>query len=328
MIGIYKITNKINGKSYIGQSIDIDRRIKEHIRGLNKGYGHNPYFQYAWDKYGENNFEISILEEIDNVNYLDEKEIYYISKYKSNDRNYGYNITAGGNNLAINDEYRNTLSIRSRFNNSDLTESDIRQIKLCLYCLMDRKEISKLFNISEKSITQLARGKSYSYINPELNESIHNLKQKLIDERNLNILKLFDDGLKIAEIVKKTELSVSIVEKCIYKYRNNKVKENKDKYKHIYDEVYRLNSQGINNYQISKILKISPSTVQRYLTKENNPYKELPFKKVTSKIENEIIDFYYNKNKTVNEIATILDITDTTVRDYINKYKYANTEVR
>ena len=45
MIGIYKIENKVNGKVYIGQSIDIEKRWKEHISCLNNRTHHNDYLQ-------------------------------------------------------------------------------------------------------------------------------------------------------------------------------------------------------------------------------------------------------------------------------------------
>lgn len=47
MIGIYKITNLINNKIYIGQSKDVEHRIKDHISGLNHNKGHNPHLQSA-----------------------------------------------------------------------------------------------------------------------------------------------------------------------------------------------------------------------------------------------------------------------------------------
>ena len=53
-IGIYQIQNKINGKIYIGQSIDIEKRLKQHLRYLRKSQHYNSHFQNAFDKYGEN----------------------------------------------------------------------------------------------------------------------------------------------------------------------------------------------------------------------------------------------------------------------------------
>ena len=61
MIGIYSITNKLNNKRYIGQSIDIETRIKRHFRELRRGVHHCHHLQRAFDKYGEDNFETEIL---------------------------------------------------------------------------------------------------------------------------------------------------------------------------------------------------------------------------------------------------------------------------
>ena len=49
--GIYQIYNPINNKRYIGSSINIQRRLKEHKRNLRGGYHHNQHLQNAWNKY-------------------------------------------------------------------------------------------------------------------------------------------------------------------------------------------------------------------------------------------------------------------------------------
>ena len=62
-IGIYKITNKVNGKLYIGSSKDLVRRKKDHFRLLKKGVSHNTILQRAVDKYGIANFEFTVIVE-------------------------------------------------------------------------------------------------------------------------------------------------------------------------------------------------------------------------------------------------------------------------
>ena len=91
---IYKITNKINGKVYIGQTKKtIEERFQEHLK---KAKIHtNRYLYDAMNKYGYNNFQVSKIEECNNAK-LDEREIYWIAYYKSNNKKYGYNMTAGG----------------------------------------------------------------------------------------------------------------------------------------------------------------------------------------------------------------------------------------
>lgn len=90
MCGIYKITNLINNKSYIGQSIDIQKRWKKHQSATDDFAIHQ-----ALRKYGVDNFEFSILEECEQ-SQLNEREIYWINVYNS--IKYGYNMIPGGSN--------------------------------------------------------------------------------------------------------------------------------------------------------------------------------------------------------------------------------------
>ena len=74
MIGIYKITNLKNGKSYIGQSVHIERRWSEHCIPSSKSL-----IGKAIQKYGKENFSFQVLEEC-SVELLNEKEEFYIKK--------------------------------------------------------------------------------------------------------------------------------------------------------------------------------------------------------------------------------------------------------
>ena len=55
-LGIYKITNKVNGKFYIGSSNNIKRRWKYHKSNLRSGTHDNIHMQRSYDKHGEENF--------------------------------------------------------------------------------------------------------------------------------------------------------------------------------------------------------------------------------------------------------------------------------
>ena len=85
MIGIYKITNLINHKVYIGQSINIEERWRRH-KSSKKRY---PLYQ-AFKKYGIQNFTFEVVEEC-TPDELNDKELYYIHKYNSHKT--GYNQT-------------------------------------------------------------------------------------------------------------------------------------------------------------------------------------------------------------------------------------------
>ena len=86
--GIYKVTNKINGKVYIGQSVDIGKRWHQHMTAKD-----DIYFHKAIQKYGVENFEWEVIEQCKKKD-LDEREIYWIEYYDS--FNKGYNCTKGG----------------------------------------------------------------------------------------------------------------------------------------------------------------------------------------------------------------------------------------
>lgn len=96
MIGIYKITNRINNKIYIGQSINIKKRWKEHIykSNLSKDISYNSILHSSMRKNGIDNFIFEILKEC-SYEELDNLETYYISLYNSKYPN-GYNIALGG----------------------------------------------------------------------------------------------------------------------------------------------------------------------------------------------------------------------------------------
>lgn len=110
LCGIYCIENLIDCKKYIGLSCDIKRRFIEHKSHLNNGTHKNRHLQFAWDKYGQNNFKFYIIE-LCEIQDLDEREIYYISKFNTQDQSCGYNIESGGHkNKSLSDETKNKIS--------------------------------------------------------------------------------------------------------------------------------------------------------------------------------------------------------------------------
>jgi group I intron endonuclease len=98
---IYKIENRINNKIYIGQST---KPIKE----SDDYFGSGILIQKAIKKYGITNFNKTILCKCKTITELNEKEIYYISKYKSNED--GYNISKGGNGGNLGDKVNTKIS--------------------------------------------------------------------------------------------------------------------------------------------------------------------------------------------------------------------------
>lgn len=99
MIGIYEIKNKLNNKIYIGSSVNIEKRWKDHKYYLNNNKHHSILLQNSWNLHKEENFEFNVLEEVLDVNNLISREQYYLDFYKSYTPEYGYNICSIANSI-------------------------------------------------------------------------------------------------------------------------------------------------------------------------------------------------------------------------------------
>lgn len=100
--GIYKITNNINGKIYIGKSKNIGHRLNQHRQNARRGT--MPIYR-AFRKYGLGNFTFEIIYIASDVLSFElcSLERKYIKQYKSNNPRYGYNATDGGDGGELND---------------------------------------------------------------------------------------------------------------------------------------------------------------------------------------------------------------------------------
>lgn len=123
MIGIYKITNIINGKSYIGQSTDIHRRWRNEITDSNNvnANSYNYPLMRAFRKYGVDNFKFEIIEECKNEE-LNQKEMYWIDYFDT--FFHGYNQTLGGDTTAKQPK-ENVIGVMSDLINTDMLHKDI-----------------------------------------------------------------------------------------------------------------------------------------------------------------------------------------------------------
>lgn len=90
---IYKITNIINDKIYVGSAIFLQSRWRQHRSDLNLNKHGNQLLQNAWNKYGEWLFKFEILEKVWDKTKLIEREQYWIDLLKTNQRETGYNLT-------------------------------------------------------------------------------------------------------------------------------------------------------------------------------------------------------------------------------------------
>ena len=114
--GIYQICNTVNNKRYIGSSLSVRRRFTQHLNLLRNNKHHSKHLQNAWNKYGEDSFTFEGLEYCDPDKLL-KLEHDYIVKYKTTDRDFGYNITEDVEHVAViakEDRQRISKSLKGR----------------------------------------------------------------------------------------------------------------------------------------------------------------------------------------------------------------------
>lgn len=170
MIGIYKFTNLLNGKCYIGQSIDIEQRRLAHLSSANnkKADDYNHQLHQALRKYGVSNFSFEVLVELHGEGYdkelLNTLEIYYISKYNSFKQ--GYNATPGG------DARDPALSKGEKNGRALVTEKDVLYIRECYNAHIPFKEIQKKYKnhqITTRGLQKIWYFETWKDIKPEYN---------------------------------------------------------------------------------------------------------------------------------------------------------------
>ena len=166
MIGIYKITNKTNGKVYIGLSTQIEKRWISHrnspFNPKDKDY-ESPLYR-AIRKYGLENFTFDVLEECQ-ICELSEKEIYYISLYDANNRDKGYNRDSGG------------LFAR----HGKLTEELVEVIKERIRTTADLfKDIADDYGLYEKTIRNINAGRTWRVDGEQYPIRVNPTKEKVV----------------------------------------------------------------------------------------------------------------------------------------------------
>ena len=154
MIGIYKITNKLNNKAYVGQSNDIKRRFKEH---QTCGRRSRIPLDQAIEKYGKNNFSYEILEEC-SIEELNEKETYWITTLKTHLN--GYNCNIGGEQASVGESN----------GRAKLTIEDVKAIRQAYNEHKKQKDVYENYKekVTFNSFQNIWQGRSWPHIMPEV----------------------------------------------------------------------------------------------------------------------------------------------------------------
>lgn len=164
---VYKITNNLDGKIYVGQTTrSIEIRWNEHKRDAPRRKTH---FYRALQKYGPDNFLLEILCDCQNQEELDKKEIMFVKKLKSLSPN-GYNHAAGNGTGHVSEETKQKMSVAHKGKpKSEEHRGAIRQSLLGKTHSLERKRKNSeshkgkhLSNETKRKISKTVTGKKHS----------------------------------------------------------------------------------------------------------------------------------------------------------------------
>ena len=207
---IYKITNKINNKIYIGLTkTGLELRWKKHLQASFSNRPDNSIFHKAIRKYGIDNFDKEILIDGLSLEEAYEKEKYYIQYFQSYDRTIGYNMTLGGENAIQNIGENNGMSIATnaqRFAAIDLLiNSDLSQLEIAQVIGYPGKTERAMRGF----ISDLNNGKTFKQ--PDLNYPLRTKKIMANGRRNANALS-DNDIQEIINLLETTDYSYTKIE--------------------------------------------------------------------------------------------------------------------
>lgn len=200
MIGIYKYTNKKNGKIYIGRSTNIIRRKWEHY--------HNPspysFFDQTLIKIGENCFDFEIIEEC-SVEELREKEKYWIKFYNCcvlDNKQGGYNLTHGG------EEYRSEENPWAKLSMVQVNEI----IEKLINTKISIQNLAKEYNVHYNTISDINRCKTWAWAH-DYQGNIREESQGSLYRGDLNGTAVITEEVakKIIEDIKFSNLSLAAI---------------------------------------------------------------------------------------------------------------------
>lgn len=260
---IYIITNDFNDKAYIGQSIDADKRFKEHCKGYTD---YVSLINRAINKHGKEHFTYKILErQISNYN---EREKYWIKYYNTIVPN-GYNLTEGGEEPP---RYYGT-----DHPNSSLSLEKISKIKEDLKLTkLTYIELAKKYNISKREVLRINHGICYSNIDEQY---------PIRDTPNINGKLTEDDVDMIIDLLKNTyfftgeiasrfgveEHAISRINSGKSHYRNNlqyPIRKWKScgvilfTYEQVTDIIYLLQETDLSLNKIAKMYNVNVQPIQ------------------------------------------------------------------
>jgi group I intron endonuclease len=265
--GIYQIKNLINEKIYIGSTNYLYGRFKQHYNDLLDNHHANKYLQNSWNKYNEDNFEFSILEEITNEDLLIEREQFWMDKLKSYNISYGYNILPkAGRTIGVkrSDETKKRLSDSKIGDKNPMYQKEVS--------IETRRRLSKsLINMPEEKKTNMLKKRGIALsqslkgrkLSNETKQKLSNIKlgRKLPDSQkekikisnSIKIVQVDLNGFFIKEwnsmidVTRELSFDCGSISKCC-----NKISKTYKKFLWFFAEEYYSDNFNISDY-ISKL---------------------------------------------------------------------------
>lgn len=237
--GIYKMTNNINGKIYIGLSVNIDTRMYNHYwSAFNPNASeYNSYLSRAIRKYSKENFSHEIIEEC-SISDLPSRERHWIEYYNSTDRNIGYNVSSGGDgNSSWGEEETNKIITYYQEGKSaeeisfltGRTESSIQNrlhllgVKSPKYWAGDELQLLEELVLANRTPSYIA-----TILDRTVSSVVHQMKRRNLrrkhywtPEEEKELVKMLADKVPIKEIVENLGRSESSVRSKIWRYGLN-----------------------------------------------------------------------------------------------------------
>lgn len=266
--GVYQILNLKNDKIYIGSSSHmnggIKRRWYEHVTALQNNCHANTHLQRAWNLYGAENFQFSIIENIDrDKQKILEREQYYIDYFfQVKGRDNCYNISklaAGGGEPFCEQDIKDGKSVYS-------WEQYIKMKELLINTNLNFKEIQRRTGIRKKLISDIYHRKSfindYNGIDIPIRETIG----KKIEKNNLEfIIERYKNGESLKNIGNSFNVSKGTIKKILIK-NNIEIRDNEESCS---KKVYQYSNVGLFIKEYKSVSyagrgnKIDPSKISK-----------------------------------------------------------------
>lgn len=280
--GIYKITNKTNGKCYIGQSKNLRARKLEHLRDLKRNSHVNWHLQRAYNKYGIEAFDFTIAEYCD-VRELTDKENHYIDKFNSLDKHKGYNLKVAKEKVAYSKLTLEKMSRSQRklkgskkmrrkmaWYRSELTEAEVKKIKRMLYSDVPVQDIAERLDVTYNQVRHIKDNNSFTFVLPEYNYYIKYREQIQRRRTIKTVLRMYRAGKSFDEIGRAIDKHPVTPYRIAEKYKNKhdeRCRQNSIDYlkKKEKISIKTLSSMGYSGAKIVRTLGVSKAIVYRVL---------------------------------------------------------------